>query len=85
VDRNGIQPTIPGELPPQCAALNRTNINVQELTVLASETGDPSIIEQAMAMDPLTGALLTLPRIRELTKEMFRAHRRNLPQFKTGL
>lgn len=82
VDRNGIQPTIPGELPPQCAALNQTNINVQELTVLGSETGDPARIEQAMAMDPLTGALLTLPRIRSLTAELFKAHRKHLPQFR---
>jgi alpha-galactosidase len=82
VDRNGIQPTIPGELPPQCAALNRTNINVQELTVLGSETGDPARIEQAVAMDPLTGALLTLPRIRSLTADLFKAHRKHLPQFK---
>ena len=82
VDRNGIQPTSPGALPPQCAALNRTNINVQELTVLGSETGDPSHIEQAVAMDPLTGALLTLPRIRRLASELFKAHRKHLPQFR---
>jgi alpha-galactosidase len=31
VDHNGIQPAIVGELPPQCAALIQTNLNVQEL------------------------------------------------------
>ncbi len=31
VDRNGVQPTYIGDLPEQCAALNRTNINVQLL------------------------------------------------------
>jgi len=82
VDGNGIQPTTPGPLPAGCAAINRTNINVQELTVLASETGDPRLVEQAVAMDPLTGALLTLPGIRKLTREMFQAHRKHLPQFK---
>jgi alpha-galactosidase len=29
VDRNGVQPTYIGDLPEQCAALNRTNINGQ--------------------------------------------------------
>jgi alpha-galactosidase len=82
VDRNGIQPTAPGPLPPQLAAINRTNINVQELTVLAHETGDPAVVEQAVAMDPLTGALLTLPQIRSLTREMLDQQRQWLPQFK---
>ncbi|MGI8486198.1 MAG: alpha-glucosidase/alpha-galactosidase [Thermomicrobiales bacterium] len=40
VDKNGIQPTRYGALPPQCAALNRTNIGVQELAVAAVITGD---------------------------------------------
>ena len=60
--------TAPGPLPPQLAAINRTNINVQELTVLAHQTGDPQIVEQAVAMDRLTSALLTLPQIRSLTQ-----------------
>jgi alpha-galactosidase len=82
VDRNGIQPTAPGPLPAQLAAINRTNINVQELTVLAHETGNPLMVEQAVALDPLTGALLTLPQIRDLTREMLTLQRRWLPQFR---
>jgi len=82
VDRNGVQPTAPGPLPAQLAAINRTNINVQELTVLAHETGDPSLVEQAVALDPLTGVHLTLPQIRDLTREMFTLQRRWLPQFR---
>ena len=39
VDRNGVTPCHVGDLPPQCAALNRTNINVQELTIEAALTG----------------------------------------------
>ena len=35
-----------------------------------------------IALDPLTGALLTLPQIRELTREMLARQRRWLPQFK---
>ena len=40
VDRNGLQPTVVGDLPPQCAALNMTNVLVRQLTVEASFTGD---------------------------------------------
>lgn len=81
VDRNGIQPTLHGALPPQCAAINRTNINVQELAVLGALTGDRDAVHHAIAMDPLTGALLTLPQIRSMVDEMFAAEAQWLPQF----
>ena len=38
VDRNGVQGCYVGDLPEQCAALNRTNINVQLLTIEAALT-----------------------------------------------
>jgi len=82
VDRNGIQPTLHGPLPPQCAAINRTNINVQELAVIGALTGDKDAVHQAIALDPLTGALMTLPQIRAMVNEMFAAEKRWLPQFK---
>ena len=82
VDRNGIQPILHGLLPPQCAAINRTNINVQELAVLGATTGDRDAVHQAIAMDPLTGVLLTLPQIRMMVSEMFKAEKKWLPQFK---
>jgi len=81
VDRNGIQPTAPGPLPPQCAAINRTNINVQELAVLGGLSGDRDAVHHAVALDPLTGSLLTLPQIRNLVDEMFEAQQQWLPQF----
>jgi len=74
VDANGVQPTHYGKLPPQCAALNRTNVNVQELAVHAAITGDKEHVYQAVALDPLTGALLTLEQIRAMTDELFAAH-----------
>ena len=40
VDRAGLQPTYVGELPVQCAALDRTFLNVVELTVCAALEGD---------------------------------------------
>ncbi len=81
VDRLGLHQTIVGDLPPQCAALNLTNINVQRLAVEAALTGDPEHIVHACALDPLTGAVLTLKEIRDMVAEMLDAERAWLPQF----
>jgi alpha-galactosidase len=81
VDRLGLHPTVVGDLPPQCAALNMTNALVQGLTVEASFTGDPELVVQAVSLDPLTAAVLTLHEIREMVAEMFEAERKYLPQF----
>ncbi len=81
VDRNGIQPTAHGPLPPQCAAINRTNINVQEMAVLGALNGDRDAVHQAIALDPLTGALLSLPKIHDMVEELFAAEAAWLPQF----
>jgi len=81
VDGNGIQPTRVDHYPPQLAALNRTNINVQELIVHASLTGDADAIHHAVMLDPLTAAVCTLPQIHAMVEELFEAQRRWLPQF----
>ncbi len=79
VDRSGVQPTAIGALPPQLAALNRTNVNVQTLAVTAALTGDLEHVFHAVALDPLTGALLTLEQIRAMTEELLEAHAALLP------
>ena len=84
-DGSGLHPTFVGELPPQCAALNLTNINVQRLAVLAAQSGEPETVVQACALDPLTMAKLTLREIREMTTEMLIAEGEWLPQFKGKL
>lgn len=81
VDGNGVQPTRVGSLPPQCAAVNRTNVNVQELAVQAALIGDREHVYHAVMLDPLTGALLTLDRIRAMVDELFAAHATYLPEF----
>ena len=81
VDRLGLHPTFVGNLPPQCAALNMSNILVQGLTVEASFTGDPELVMNAVAMDPLTSAVLTLHEIRDMVAEMLEAEAKFLPQF----
>jgi len=80
VDKNGVQPTRYGALPPQCAALNQTNINVQELAVAAALTGDKAHIYHAIALDPLTAAVCTLDEIRAMTDELFAANVHYLPK-----
>ncbi len=80
VDDNGVQPTHVGALPPQCAALNRTNVNVQELAVSAALEGNRERVYQAIALDPLTGAVLTLDEIRAMTDELFVAEAEWLPE-----
>ncbi|NLA53614.1 MAG: alpha-glucosidase/alpha-galactosidase, partial [Clostridiales bacterium] len=47
VDKSGIVPTYVGDLPEQLAALNRTNINVQLLTIEAARTLKKDYIYQA--------------------------------------
>jgi alpha-galactosidase len=81
VDRMGLHPTVIGDLPLQCAALNMTNVLVQQMTVEASFTGDPELVMQAIALDPLTAAVLTLDEIRRMTAEMLAAEAAYLPQF----
>ena len=80
-DRMGLHPTFVGDIPPQCAALNRLNTNVQELAVEAAITGDPELAMAACAIDPLTSACLTLPQIRAMCVELFEAEAEWLPQF----
>ena len=82
VDDVGLHPIVVGELPPQCAALCMTNINSQTLTAEAALNADPERVVQAVAMDPLAGAVCTLNEIREMCTEMLEAERAWLPHFK---
>jgi alpha-galactosidase len=81
VDGNGIQPTKVGSLPSQLAALNRTNVNVQELIVEAALSGGTEAVYHAVMLDPLTAAVCTLSQIRSMVDEMLEAQKRWLPQF----
>ena len=63
VDARGLHPTRVGDLPPQCAALNQSNVTVQGLAVEAALTGDPELAMQAVALDPLTSAVCTLKEV----------------------
>ena len=81
VDRTGLNPTVIGDLPPQLAALNQSNVTVQGLTVEAALSGAPEQALHAVAMDPLTSACLTLGETREMVAAMLEAESEWLPQF----
>ncbi|BDP43362.1 alpha-glucosidase/alpha-galactosidase (plasmid) [Deinococcus aetherius] len=74
VDRQGIQPTRIGRIPPQLAALMQTNINVQALTVEALVTGNREHIYHAAMLDPHTAAELDLDQIWALVDDLLAEH-----------
>jgi alpha-galactosidase len=80
-DSNGVRPTRYGELPPACASLNISQITVQRLAVEAAMTGERDLVHAAVALDPLTSAVLTLPKIHEMVDRMLVAEARWLPRF----
>lgn len=79
VDRNGVQPTVVRDIPPQLIALMRTNLNVQELTVQALLTENPAHIRHAAMLDPHTAAELDLDQIHALVDALIEAHGDWLP------
>lgn len=74
VDADGLHPHAVGPLPPQLAALNRTFLNVVELTVRAVLDGDRSHVYQAALLDPNTAATLTTAQTRHMCDDLFQAH-----------
>jgi len=81
VDASGIQPTYVGELPEQLAALNRTNINTQLLTIEAALTQKKEKIYQAALLDPHTAAELSMDDIISLCDDLIEAHGDWLPEY----
>jgi len=81
VDKNGLQPTKIGTLPPQLAALMQTNLNVQSLTVEAALTHKREHIYHAAMLDPHTAAELSLEQIWNLVDDLIAAHGDWLPKY----
>jgi alpha-galactosidase len=82
VDKEGLHPCYVGDLPPQLAALNRTNISVQELAVEGIVEEDKTKIFQSILIDPLTSAILTIGETRKMVDELFQANKEYLKDFK---
>jgi alpha-galactosidase len=82
VDKAGFHPVHVGPLPPQLVALNHINVMLEEMAVEAALTGDPTLVFQAAAYDPLSASVLSLAEIRQMVNEMLQQNQDHLPQFK---
>jgi alpha-galactosidase len=80
-DRNGVTPTHVGALPVQCAALTRTNVNVQELAIEAALTRKRDHIYHAALLDPHTAAELSIDQTVAMCDELIEAHGDYLPKY----
>ena len=81
VDKSGVTPCYVGDLPEQCAAMNRTNINVQILTVEAARTLKKDYIYQAAMMDPHTASELSIDDIVAMCDDLIAGHEGWLPAY----
>ena len=79
IDAVGARPLYVGDLPPQCAALNRAFLNVVDLTVRAAVEERPEYIRQALLADPATAAQIPVEQIFALADAMIDAHQEYLP------
>jgi alpha-galactosidase len=82
VDGNGVQGCYVGNLPEVCASYNRTNINVQLMTIEAVLTRRRECIYQAAMLDPHTAGELTIDQIRSLCDDLIEAHGDWLPKYR---
>ena len=82
VDGNGVQGCYVGNLPEVCASYNRTNINVQLLTIEAVLKRNRECIYQAAMLDPHTAGELTIDQIRAMCDDLIEAHGDWLPKFR---
>lgn len=83
VSKKGLEPVHVGALPPQLALLTGLSSQIEEMAVEAALTGNPRLVYQAIAHDPLTAAVLSLAEIKEMVDCMLEQNRAWLPQFKT--
>ncbi len=81
VDTSGIHPCYIGDLPEQCAALNRTSINVQNLVVEGASKRSRELIYMAAYLDPHLSSELTMDEIKALCDDLFEAHKQWLPDY----
>jgi alpha-galactosidase len=80
VDKNGFQPTRIGRMPPQCLALNRTFVNVAELTVHAALEERRDLLYHAALLDPNAAATLTTEQIVSMCDDLIQAHGDLIPE-----
>ncbi|MDR0426457.1 MAG: alpha-glucosidase/alpha-galactosidase [Clostridiales bacterium] len=82
IDRNGLNPCVVGSLPEQCAALNRTNVNVQLMTIQAARSLKKEDVYMAAYLDPHTAAELGMDDIKAMCDDLIEAHGAWLPKLR---
>ena len=82
IDRNGVNPTRYGALPPQMAALCASNMAMFDLGATAAIERSKDAAIHALMLDPLTSAVCGLEEIRSMTLELFKAEKKFLPGYK---
>ena len=82
VSKKGFEAVHVGSLPAQCAALTSLSSQIEEMAVEGTLSGDPRMIFQAIAFDPLTSAVLSLAEIKQMVNEMLAKNQDYLPTFK---
>jgi alpha-galactosidase len=80
VDRTGVRPTPVPDYPSHLAALNRTFLNVADMTVRAALEGRRDHVLHAAMLDPATSAALSLDQTAALVDELLAAHGDRLPE-----
>ncbi len=82
VRRNRLQPVHVGDLPKPVLSLTALTANNEMLAVEGALQKDVRKVFQAVAHDPLTAAVLSLPEIKKMTLEMFAKNKQFLPEYK---
>lgn len=72
---NGIFYGRVGTIPPQLAAVMTPHIHVHKMAIQAVMHKDRQMLRQAIQADPLTGAILTLPQIKQMVDELMEENR----------
>lgn len=81
IDRNGVNPCYVGELPEQCAAIDRLHINVHLLTIKAAVERKKEYIYMAAMLDPHTSAELSPDEIKAMCDDLIAEHGDWLPKY----
>lgn len=81
IDRNGVNPCVVGNLPEQCAAVNRMELSSDLLTIQAAKTLKKEYIYMAAMMDPHLASELPPDKIKELCDDLIEAHGKWLPEY----
>lgn len=80
-DTEGIHPCYVGELPPQLAALNNSNVMVHQMMAKAMVEKKYEYIYEGVKLDPMTAANCTLKQITSMVDELIEVNRDYLKDF----